>query len=286
MAAKGRVDCGDAFTAERAAAEAIDATLEAVWVALAGPYEVKVRSFSIRACLAQAWTTGAPRPRRRTPRRPRRRAPTTTTTTTVETTATAKKTQPRPTNGAPPLPALSDGDKMQLAAGLRVQRQTRDGGAGSGLVVFDARGTPEDVWRQLAAIERYRELIPTVRRVEIRETSAERGRRGAVTAALRTRALFVMSKFCIRANVVHAWRPEDDALEFALDARSTNVVIKEAAGFWHVEEAPEDRGPGWVRVWLSAHVRISRAVPGKVVDYAASRALPRATVWLQELLSR
>ena len=95
-----------------------------------------------------------------------------------------------------------------------------------------------------------------------------------------------MSKFCIRANVVHAWRPEDDALEFALDARSTNVVIKEAAGFWHVEEAPEDRGPGWVRVWLSAHVRISRAVPGKVVDYAASRALPRATVWLQELLSR
>ena len=123
-------------------------------------------------------------------------------------------------------------------------------------------------------------------RVEIRETSAQRGRRGAVTAALRTRALFVMSKFCIRANVVHAWRPEDDALEFALDARSTNVVIKEAAGFWHVEEAPEDRGPGWVRVWLSAHVRISRAVPGKVVDYAASRALPRATVWLQELLSR
>ncbi len=235
----------------------------------------------------------APRPLRRTPSYRRHsggvvalRSTTTTTTATVATTAAAKKTRPRPTNGAPPLPALSDGDKMQLAAGLRVQRQTRDGGAGSGLVVFDARGTPEDVWRQLAAIERYRELIPTVRRVEIRETSAERGRRGAVTAALRTRALFVMSKFCIRANVVHAWRPEDDALEFALDARSTNVVIKEAAGFWHVEEAPEDRGPGWVRVWLSAHVRISRAVPGKVVDYAASRALPRATVWLQELLSR
>ena len=82
------------------------------------------------------------------------RSTTTTTTATVATTAAAKKTRPRPTNGAPPLPALSDGDKMQLAAGLRVQRQTRDGGAGTGLVVFDARCTPEDVWRQLAAIER------------------------------------------------------------------------------------------------------------------------------------
>ena len=36
---------------------------------------------------------------------------------------------------------------------------------------------------------------------------------------------------------------------------------------------PDDRPDGYVRVWLSAHLVISRAVPGAVVDYAASRAL-------------
>ena len=37
---------------------------------------------------------------------------------------------------------------------------------------------------------------------------------------------------------------------------------------------------GHARVWLYANVVASRLLPGTIVDYAASRALPRATEWL------
>lgn len=38
--------------------------------------------------------------------------------------------------------------------------------------------------------------------------------------------------------------------------------------------------PGHVRVWFGAAVKVSRLVPSMVVDYAAGRALKRATSWL------
>lgn len=38
---------------------------------------------------------------------------------------------------------------------------------------------------------------------------------------------------------------------------------------------------GWTRVYLLCEVQISRALPTFIVDYAADRAMPRATTWLK-----
>jgi hypothetical protein len=34
-------------------------------------------------------------------------------------------------------------------------------------------------------------------------------------------------------------------------------------------------------VWLAASLHVNSFVPGFIVDYAAARALPRATTWLK-----
>lgn len=75
-------------------------------------------------------------------------------------------------------------------------------------------------------------------------------------------------------------------IHFKLDDNRPNLAVRSADGFWFVEE-PLDRqdnnnNKGQVsRVWLSANIVVSRLVPTMVVDYAAGRALPRATAWLQ-----
>jgi hypothetical protein len=38
---------------------------------------------------------------------------------------------------------------------------------------------------------------------------------------------------------------------------------------------------GYTRVYLLASLQISRALPTFIVDYAADRAMPRATTWLK-----
>jgi hypothetical protein len=38
---------------------------------------------------------------------------------------------------------------------------------------------------------------------------------------------------------------------------------------------------GYTRVYLLASLQISRALPTFIVDYAAVRAMPRATTWLK-----
>jgi hypothetical protein len=38
---------------------------------------------------------------------------------------------------------------------------------------------------------------------------------------------------------------------------------------------------GFTRVYLLCEVQISRALPKFIVDYAADRAMPRATTWLR-----
>jgi hypothetical protein len=41
---------------------------------------------------------------------------------------------------------------------------------------------------------------------------------------------------------------------------------------------------GYTRVYLLCEVQISRALPSFIVDYAAVRAMPRATTWLRPLV--
>ena len=57
-------------------------------------------------------------------------------------------------------------------------------------------------------------------------------------------------------------------------------MFEEAEGFWHVQ-VPTDRPQGYCRVYLMANVVATAMMPSLILDYAASRALPRATKWLQ-----
>lgn len=38
---------------------------------------------------------------------------------------------------------------------------------------------------------------------------------------------------------------------------------------------------GYTRVWLLCELKVSRVLPSFIVDYAAKRAMPRATTWLR-----
>jgi hypothetical protein len=58
------------------------------------------------------------------------------------------------------------------------------------------------------------------------------------------------------------------------------VYTLQAHGFWFVEQTPELR-PGYSRIWMVASLTVNNFVPGFIVDYAARRALPRASTWLR-----
>ena len=89
-----------------------------------------------------------------------------------------------------------------------------------------------------------------------------------------------MSKFRLRVNVLHTINEVDYTLQFRLNPNRPNPVFNEAQGFWHVE-APEERPEGYSRVYLSASIVASRLLPPFMLNYASSKALPRATTWLQ-----
>lgn len=69
--------------------------------------------------------------------------------------------------GRPALPLLSEEDLTQLRAGQRVQKQTREGGSGSGSVVVDVRADPDVVLGLLTKYEDYAHMIDTVRQCEV-----------------------------------------------------------------------------------------------------------------------
>jgi hypothetical protein len=131
--------------------------------------------------------------------------------------------------------------------------------------------SPEAVWSLLTDYANYDQLIGTVRKASVKA--------GSTQAC--TRATFVLSKFMLKVSVLHLFHAERQHLAFTLDPASANVVLKEAEGLWFVEETAQGLRPGHVRVWFGASVRVSRLVPNMVVDYAATRALRRATSWLR-----
>ncbi|KAG5187518.1 hypothetical protein JKP88DRAFT_178923 [Tribonema minus] len=101
-----------------------------------------------------------------------------------------------------------------------------------------------------------------------------------------THAEFVISRFRLLVRVLLTARPSAGTVEFQLDPTAAGAgLFKEARGVWYVEPAPEGRA-GVSRVWLVASLRVQRAVPGFLVDYAAARALPRATAWVKPACER
>lgn len=194
------------------------------------------------------------------------------------------------------LPKFTDEQRTKLVNGERIQEQSRMGREGSGYVVLDIEAPPYVIWECLLNFESYPKLIPTVRTMQLYTSTklntgfvnekpllpgTGRETRHYGTPSI-TRASFILSKFRLNIAAIHKYtpHPNGDYMTFTLDPSCTNVVLKGAKGTWHTEENPDGRN-GFTRVYLLASLQISRALPKFIVDYAAERAMPRATNWLK-----
>lgn len=190
------------------------------------------------------------------------------------------------------LPQLSEDQLQQLRNGERIQEQSRMGRDGSGYVVLDIPAPDYVVWEALLDFEQYPQYIGTVRDMEMYTNThlkqsyiAEKPvTPGSLTPrrygqASITRARFVLSKFKLNIAAVHQYSPHPDGhyMEFSLDKACKNVVLKDAKGIWYTETLDNAQ----TRVWLLCDLKVSRLLPTFIVDYAAKRAMPRASSWLK-----
>jgi hypothetical protein len=195
------------------------------------------------------------------------------------------------------LPKLTEEQKQVLDRGERLQEQTKMGRDGSGYVVVDVKAPEYVVWECLLDFESYTETIPTVRDVTMLTsthlksgyhsekpvmTEGRQQLRHYGTPSL-TRAAFTLSKFRLKIAAIHNYRPHPDGhyMDFRLDPDCTNLVLKAAKGVWYTQTNPDGKGEEYTRVWLLCDLKVSRALPSFIVDYAAQRAMPRATTWLK-----
>mmetsp|Transcript_38478 Transcript_38478/g.86768 ORF Transcript_38478/g.86768 Transcript_38478/m.86768 type:complete len:330 (+) Transcript_38478:77-1066(+) len=170
--------------------------------------------------------------------------------------------------------SLTPTDIETLQSGQPVQKQQREGTMGSGLVVFEVAAPPSVVLDCLGNFEDYPQMIPVVRRAEVLSRSPTLD--GGILARLNYR----ISRLWISLSVVHVVDTIAGVVRFGLDTTSSRTVLQEADGFWQVEQAPGDH-PGRSRVWLRVSLRASSLLPHWIIDYAAERALRRATSWLK-----
>ena len=193
------------------------------------------------------------------------------------------------------LPTLSHDQKKALFAGERLQEQSKMGREGSGYVVMDIPAPPYAIWECLLDFEAYPKNIGTVRSMRmftnthlkqsyISEKPVPPGT-GMETRhygmASISRAAFTLSKFRLKIAAIHRYQPHPDGhyMVFTLDKACTNVVLQDAKGIWYTQENPDGR-EGYTRVWLLCELKVSPMLPTFIVDYAANRAMPRATTWL------
>ena len=195
------------------------------------------------------------------------------------------------------LPRLTPEQSRRVRDGERVQYQDDMGLAGSGFVVWDVKAPASVVWDCLLDFKSYPQTIPTVREVvmytnthlkedyraerplDFEDGTAAICKHGVPSV---TRAQFLLSKFKLKVAAVHKYRvhPRGDYMIFTLDPASTNMVLKYAKGIWYTQSNPDGK-EGCTRVWLLCELRVSRLLPKWIVDYAAARAMPRATTWLK-----
>ena len=195
------------------------------------------------------------------------------------------------------LPALDTDQYRRLMDGERIQYQDDMGRAGSGFVVWDVKAPASVVWDCLLDFQSYPETIPTVREVvmytnthlkedyraekpiDFEDGTSAICKHGVPSV---TRAQFALSKFKLKIAALHKYRPhpKGDYMIFTLDPASSNLALKYAKGIWYTESNPDGK-EGHTRVWLLCELKVSRLLPQWIVDYAASRAMPRATTWLK-----
>jgi hypothetical protein len=176
-------------------------------------------------------------------------------------------------SGPPTLPDLSAEDIAALAAGERVQRQTRSGRVGTGMVVVDVAADVDTCLCVLTDVDRYPERISTVRKA----ITYEYGDR------LR-RTQFQLSRFRLQINTELRCEKEHNLLSFKMDPQRPAPFLNQADGFWHLQDVTVLGGATATRIWLVASIACSPVLPGALVDYAAARALPRATTWLRPVM--
>jgi len=171
----------------------------------------------------------------------------------------------------PELPALSEDQRRDLKRGRRVQMQDRDGSTGRGCAVVEVDAPRSLVLSTLSNFGNYNKMIGTVRDSKV--VSMNRCSKGLVHA----RCEYKISKLQLGVNTVHQVDPVAGTVRFDLDPDVGSSVLQEASGVWQIEEISAGR----CRVWLSIGLRASPFLPGVFVDYAAPRALKRATEWLK-----
>lgn len=170
---------------------------------------------------------------------------------------------------APVLPKLTADEQQQLGSGKQVQCQVRQGHFGWGFVVDEIAAPPSLVLSCLSSFENYPDIIPVVRSATVASLGL------SSTGLLTVSAFYRLSKFWLGVPTVHTIDPGSRTVTFDLDPKATGshgLVLREATGYWHVEES----GSG-SRVWLSVKLRAASLLPHWFVDYAAERALRRAT---------
>lgn len=174
----------------------------------------------------------------------------------------------------PNLPTLKAEDLEALRRGDRVQRQTRNGRVGTGMVVVDVDADVATVFAVLTDIDKYPERIPTVR-AAVTYHRAEK--------LLKTQ--FQISKFRLQINTELRCKRDTNMLEFRMDPDRPAPFLEDARGFWFIEAVePGDSCSVRTRIWLVADLACSMLLPTAIVDYASARALPRATAWLKPVM--
>ena len=199
------------------------------------------------------------------------------------------------------LPELSKEQRQMLRNGERIQYQSDMGLEGSGYVVLDVKAPAAVVWECLLDFYSYPQTIPTVRDVQMftnthlqqdlyseKEIDREKYEDGTLATLKHgvpsvTRASFSLSKFRLKIAAIHKYRPHPmgDYMVFTLDPACTNMVLQNAKGVWYTESNPDGRGDDVTRVWLLCELSVSTLLPKWIVDYAAKRAMPRATTWIK-----
>jgi hypothetical protein len=199
------------------------------------------------------------------------------------------------------LPVLSEAQKERLLAGERIQEQSKMGRDGSGYVVLDVKAPDFVVWECLLDFEKYPEYIGTVRSMRmftnthlkqsyiaeqplLPGTGRETRHYGIASI---TRASFVLSKFKLNIAAIHQYRPHPKGhyMEFSLDKACKNLVLRDAKGIWYTEPNPDGR-KGYTRIWLLCELSVAPVLPTFIVDYAAKRAMPRASNWIQPIVDQ
>jgi hypothetical protein len=214
------------------------------------------------------------------------------------------------------LPTLSADQIQRLHQGERLQEQSKMGREGSGYVVWDLPNTtPPSVWECLLDFESYPQNIGTVRSMQMfSSTQLDKSLYAENPLELNSplyqsnrqlrhygipstsRASFILSKFRLKIAAIHNYVPAlsvknptpNDYMIFTLDKACTNVVLQDAKGIWYTQYNPPDLASdsNVTRVWLLCYVKVSPLLPTFIVDYAARRAMPRATTWLQPAVQR